>query len=113
MVSICCAPKVSEMQQAIADYKIDWPVVHNPEGFRGGLSAEWGCPRLPFSFLIGPDGTVLWADAKSTVASIVEAQMLQHPPQLVDPEVLKKANADLDDVEKLLADKNGEGAVKK
>jgi hypothetical protein len=113
MVSICCARTVDDVRQAVADFHITWPVGHNPEGFRGGLSAEWGCTRLPFSFLIGPDGTVLWADMKSTVASIVDAQMLQHPPQLVDPDVLKKANTDLDDVEKLLADKDREGAVKK
>src|SRR2546421_7002037 len=67
MVSICCAPKVPEVQQAIVDYKIDWPVAQNAEGFRAGLPQEWGCPRLPFSFLIGPDGKVLWADMKSTV----------------------------------------------
>jgi len=113
MISVCCAPKVSEVEQAITDFKIKWPVTQNPEGFRGGLSAEWGCPRLPFSFLIGPEGTVLWADSKSTVPEIVEAMMLQHPPQLVDPAVLKRANDDLAATEALLADKDRDGAVRK
>src|SRR5436305_1908012 len=70
-------------------------------------------PRLPFSFLIGPEGTVLWADSKSTVPEIVEAIMIQHPPQLVDPVVLKRANDDLAATEALLADKDRDGAVRK
>ena len=113
MIGICCDRKLDWAQKYIADLQIPWPQVHEPEDLRGGLGKEWAPPRYNWDFLLSADGKVIWIGEASKVRDAIESALMKHPPRLVEPDVLEKANKELDGIENLLAAKNREAAIRK
>ena len=111
MIGICCDRKLEWAQKYIADLQIPWPQVHEPQDLRGGLGKEWAPPRYNWDFLISPGGKVIWVGEASKVRDAIESALMKHPPRLVEPDVLERANRELDAVEKLLTAKQREAAV--
>jgi hypothetical protein len=113
IVGICCERRISDVQRYITELDIPWPQIHEPADWRGGLGAMWGVPQVNWTFLLAPDGKVLFAGEPGKLREAIDAAMKDHPPQLVDPAVLAKANEDLDEAEKLLRSKDREGAIRR
>jgi thiol-disulfide isomerase/thioredoxin/TolA-binding protein len=102
IIGINCDTRMANAEQYIKDLKITWPQYWESAGWHGGIPQEWGVARIPTDFLIGPDGDVLWSGYKRNLEDFLAEQILLHPPQLVDPDVLAKANQSLDTVETAL-----------
>lgn len=113
IIGICCDRKLEWANKYISDLSIRWPQVHEPEDFRGGIGKEWGVTRINWEFLLAPDGKVIFTGPVEQVREAIESALIKHPPQLVEPTVLAKANEELDVVEALLRDKDSEGAIRK
>jgi tetratricopeptide (TPR) repeat protein len=99
VIGINCDNRSGDAEQHIKDLKITWPQYWESEGFRGGIPKDWGIVRIPTDFLISPDGDVLWSGYKRNFDEFIADQLLLHPPQLVEPDILAKANQSLDAVE--------------
>jgi len=113
IIGVCCERRISDVQRYVAELKIPWPQIHEPADWRGGLGALWGVPQVNWEFVIAPDGKVIYAGDPSKLRETIDAAMKDHPPQLVDPQMLAKANEDLDATEKLLKSKDREGAIRR
>jgi tetratricopeptide (TPR) repeat protein len=113
VVGICCERRISDVQRYVTELSIPWPQIHEPADWRGGLGALWGVPQVNWEFLIAPDGKVLYAGDFAHLRAAIDAAMKDSPPQLVEPKVLEKANADLDETEKLLRSKDREAAIRR
>jgi len=70
---------------------IPWPTMMSPRG----LSQEWGVSGIPCLFVIGPEGDVLWRGHPMASDQAIESAFEKHPPQLVDPSVLKTAREEM------------------
>ena len=113
IIGVCCERRISDVQRYIVELKIPWPQIHEPADWRGGLGALWGAPQVNWEFLIAPDGKVIYVGDPSKLRETIDTAMKDHPPQLVDPQVLAKAKDDLDATETLLRTKDREGAIRR
>ena len=113
IVGVCCERRISDVQRYVTELNIPWPQIHEPADWRGGLGALWSVPQVNWDFLLAPDGKVLYAGDFAHLRAAIDAAMKDTPPQLVDPQILAKANADLDETEKLLRSKDREGAIRR
>ena len=113
IVGVCCERRISDVQRYVTELTIPWPQIHEPADWRGGLGALWGVPQVNYDFLLGPDGKVLYAGDFAHLRAALDNAMKDTPPQLVDPQVVAKANADLDESEKLLRSRDREGAIRR
>ena len=88
---------------------LNWPQVIDG----GKYSAMFGVNSIPRTFLVGPDGKVLWTGhpAGGLDAAIADA-FANHPPFLVDPKIVADASKVLDDVEAKLAANDAKDAMK-
>ncbi len=80
-----------------------WPQYFDGKGWKNALAVEWGVDSIPRTFLIGPDGDVLWTGHPAQLDEPLEDAFKKHPPQLVDPKVLNDAGAALDKAESSMA----------
>jgi len=78
----------------------------------GATPKAWGVNSIPQTFIISPDGDVLWRGHPAEIDAPLEAAFKNHPPQLVDPKVLQQAKDSLDQVDKALADQQPAKALK-
>ena len=70
-----------------------WPMSYEGAGWSGKTPKEWGVDSIPQTFIIGPDGTVLWRGHPAELDEPLAKAFKDHPPQLVDPKTLASANA--------------------
>lgn len=112
IVGICCDRRLTDAKRVIEDLKITWTQIHEPADWKGGLGAQWGVKHVNWEVLISPEGKVLFVGDVIKLRPEIESALVKYPPRLVAPEVMKKATADLDAVEALLADKDRDGAVR-
>jgi thiol-disulfide isomerase/thioredoxin len=81
-----------------------WPQYFDGKGWKNALAVEWGVKSIPRTFLIGPDGDVLWTGHPAELDQPLEKAFKQHPPQLVDSKTLADATAALDKAEAAMKD---------
>ena len=99
---------------AVAKEKgLDWPQIFGGQVWKSPQPVAWGVQGIPATFLIGPDGTILWTGhpASGLDAAIVKA-FKEHPPILVDPKVVAEATSALDHVDSALGSSDFPGAMK-
>jgi thiol-disulfide isomerase/thioredoxin len=73
-----------------------WPQYFDGQVWNNKLAKLWGVNSIPRTFLIGPDGKVLWTGHPANIDRELEKAFKEHPPQLVDPVILADANAALE-----------------
>jgi len=72
-----------------------WPQYFDGLVWQNKLAGVWGVSGIPCTFLIGPEGTVLWTGHPGNLDQPLEKAFKEHPPVLVDPKVLADAKARL------------------
>jgi thiol-disulfide isomerase/thioredoxin len=102
----------SALTNIIAQKKFIWPMSYEGQGWDGATPKAWGVTSIPQTFIIGPDGDVLWRGHPAEIDPAIESAVKNHPPQLVDPKVLLQAKATLDQVDKALAEQQPAKAIK-
>src|SRR5437763_877269 len=89
-----------------------WPQYFAGQGPGNRVVGEWGVDSIPRTFIIGPDGTVLWTGHPAMIDKELEKAFQEHPPQLVDPKVVADADATLDKVDEAMQRQDTRGAVR-
>src|SRR5688572_20002344 len=79
---------------------------------RGLVAQAWGVNGIPRTFLISPDGKVLWVGHPAEMDRPIENAFRNHPPKLVDDAAAAGATAALDQVEAALSAGDTSGAMK-
>src|SRR5690242_20566726 len=88
-----------------------WPQYFDGLVWKNKLAQEWGVNSIPRTFLIGPDGKVLWTGHPARIDPELEKAFKEHPPQLVDPKVLADATAALEKVDAAMKAGNARAAL--
>lgn len=109
LLGISLDQDAAAMTQGAKAAKLNWPQVIDG----GKFSAMFGVDSIPRTFLVGPDGKVLWTGhpAGGLDAAIDDA-FRNHPPFLVDPAIIADASKILDEVEQKIGSKDARGAMK-
>jgi thiol-disulfide isomerase/thioredoxin len=91
----------------------EWPQIFGGQVWQSPQPKAWGVNSIPRTFLIGPDGSVLWTGHPAAgLDEAIKKAFQEHPPVLVDPKVVAEANATLDKVAGLIHDKDFTAAMK-
>ena len=89
---------------------LDWPHIL---GVGSPSVAAWSVNSIPRTFVIGPDGSILWTGHPGNgLDGAIEKAFKEHPPILVDPKIVTAANTALDQVDSAVKNKDFMGAMK-
>jgi thiol-disulfide isomerase/thioredoxin len=85
----------------------DWPHIFGGQVWKSPQSIAWDIEALPTTFLIGPDGAILWTGHPNEgLEEAIQKAFKEHPPTLVDPKVVAEVTATLDHVDGAIASKD-------
>jgi len=100
------------LKTVMANRKFVWPMSFEGRGWEGSIPRAWGVNAIPQTFVISPDGEVLWRGFPNAIDQALDKAISEHPPQLVDPKTLAQAKTILDQAEKNLTDNQPSKALK-
>jgi thiol-disulfide isomerase/thioredoxin len=112
MIGISLDADRSAMDGAIKDKGFTWPQYFDGQAWQNKVAQAWGVNSIPQTFLISPQGQVLWRGHPALLDPQLEKALAEHPPQLVDPQTTALANQTLDKVEAATASANYPEAIK-
>jgi thiol-disulfide isomerase/thioredoxin len=102
----------ASLKKIIAEKNFTWPQSFEGQAWNGATPKAWGVNSIPQTFIISPEGDVLWRGHPANIDAAIESAFKDHPPQLVDPKVLAAANATLDQVDGDIASQQPAKALK-
>ena len=85
----------SALPPVIKAKNFTWPMSYEGQGWHGATPVAWGVRSIPQTFIIGPDGTVLWRGHPAELDEPLAKAFKEHPPQLVDAQTLAAAASTL------------------
>jgi thiol-disulfide isomerase/thioredoxin len=110
MVGISLDQDKAALQKVVKEKGFAWPHYFDGKGWDNPVWKQYGERGIPFTLLLGPDGTILWKGHPGNgLKKEIDKAFKEHPPQLVDEKALAKAKAQLDEVEQ--KNKAGETAA--
>ncbi len=89
----------AKLDATAKNLKFDWPQYFDGKVWKTKMAGEWGVNSIPRTFLISPEGKVLWTGHPAQMDAPIAKAMKEHPPKLVDPAVLEAAMAALEGAE--------------
>ena len=99
MVGVSLDESMGDMLQVAKAKGFDWPQYFDGQGWSNKVAVKWGVKSIPETFILSPEGEVLWHGHPAMIGDALKKALAEHPPQLVDPAVLSSANATLDKAE--------------
>ena len=113
MVGVSLDSDRAALQKVVKEKGFAWPHSFDGKGWETPLWKQYGAGGIPFTLLLGPDGTILWkGHPGSGLRREIEKAFKEHPPQLVDEKTRAKAQAQLDEVEQKSKAGDVAGALK-
>ncbi len=102
----------NDAAKGAVDHGFNWPQACDNGVWQSAYAQSWGVDSIPQTFLISPDGIVLWRGHPALIDQPLAAAFKDHPPQLVDPKVLADANSALDEVDQAIQSNDAPTAIK-
>jgi thiol-disulfide isomerase/thioredoxin len=112
MIGISLDQSAADAAQGANVHGFAWPQACDSRVWESMYAKAWGVDSIPRTFIIGPDGKVLWTGHPAQIDSFLEAAFRDHPPMLVDPKAVAAANVQLDQVDAALSANNPKNAIK-
>jgi thiol-disulfide isomerase/thioredoxin len=100
------------MQQVAKQKAFTWPQMCDAKGWQSAPAQQWGVNSIPRTFIIGPEGNVLWTGHPAQLDGPLADAFKNHPPQLIDPKVMAAATAAADKMEAALKEGGEASALK-
>ncbi len=89
-----------------------WPQACDGQGWQNAFATQFGVRSIPATYIISPEGAVLWKGHPAQLDAPLADALANHPPQLVEPKVMEAALAALDKAEGAMKENAGAKAVK-
>src|SRR3954468_3707926 len=96
----------SEMNSVAKQKNFVWPQYFDGKGWKNDVAVEWGVKSIPQTFIISPQGAVLWRGHPAEMERPLEDAFKNHPPQLVDPKIMSDATAALEGADAAMKSNN-------
>jgi thiol-disulfide isomerase/thioredoxin len=111
-VGISLDQDVQAMRRVAQEKGFNWPQMCDGQMWKTPPAVTWGVHGIPSTFIIGPDGDVLWNGHPATIDAALADAFKKHPPRLVDAKVLADAMATADKIEAALKEGGQASAIK-
>ncbi len=92
------------LKSVIKEKGFAWPQFFDGNGWKNQLAVEWGVESIPATFILDPEGNVVWRGHPAQIDAALAAAMAKTPPMPIDPAIARDASAKLDELEKLVAE---------
>jgi thiol-disulfide isomerase/thioredoxin len=89
-----------------------WPQQFDGQVWKNKFATAWGVKGIPKTFVISPEGKVLWAGHPAQIDKPLAAAVKEHPPVLVDPKIVADAVKQLDQADSALSSSDTAAALK-
>ena len=89
-----------------------WPQMFDGKGWENRMAKEWGVTGIPATFLLDPEGVVVWKGHPAQMDAPIEKAFAATPPRIIDPKLLASITTSLDEAERMLKDKKTAEALK-
>ncbi len=80
IVGVSLDSSKSKMQQVAKREGFDWPHVCDGKGWQSEYSREFGVRGIPHTFILSPDGQVLWRGHPANLEDQLVKALQSHPP---------------------------------
>ncbi len=81
---------LGQMEAVAKTHGIVWPQVFQGQDWQDPIAKAWGVRAIPVSFLLGPDGTVLWKGFPVRMDAAIKAALKKYPTTvMLDRKYLK------------------------
>lgn len=111
IIGISLDTSKQKLLATVSEKEFDWPQYFDGKG-GGEVAGPWGVTGIPCTFIIGPDGDVLWRGHPGNIDGPLADAFAKHPPRLVDQKTLAQAKTILDSAEQSLKGNDAAGAMK-
>jgi len=111
-IGISLDQDVAAMRRVAQEKGFNWPQMCDARGWQATAAQNWGVNSIPSTFIIGPEGNVLWHGHPANIDNALADAFKNHPPQLVDPKVLAEATATVDKIDAAIKDGSQASAIK-
>ena len=100
MVGISLDQDKAALVRVVKEKGFAWPQYFDGKGWDNAFWKQYGANGIPYTLLVGPDGTVLWkGHPGGGLKQQIEKAFKDHPPKLVDEKAVAKAKELLDEAE--------------
>jgi len=99
IIGISLDQSKNQMIKTAKEKGFTWPQYFDGKVWKNDIGTEWGVNSIPATFIIGPEGDVLWKGHPASIDGPLAKTFKDHPPRLLDPKALADATATLDKVE--------------
>ena len=112
MIGISLDDNPAALQNVVKAKGFDWPQFFDGKGWDNKFAKQFGVDSIPRTFMLDPDGKVIWTGHPAEIDRPLAQAFKEHPPKLVDEKVLADANAQLDKIDATVASGESDRAVK-
>ena len=113
MLGVSLDSDLASMIAVAKEKGFEWPQIFGGQVWKSPQPVAWGVEGIPATFLIGPDGSILWTGHPADgLDEAIKKAFKEHPPILVDPKVVAEATSALDHVDSALGSSDFTGAMK-
>ena len=112
IIGISLDQNKNQMIKTAKEKGFTWPQYFDGKVWRNDIGTEWGVGSIPATFIIGPEGDVLWKGHPANIDKPLEKILKEHPPQLLDPKAVADATATLDKTETFLKSGDYSAAIR-
>lgn len=74
-------------EEMVESKGLDWPHYFDGRWWRNRIAKQWGVNAIPRTFLLSPDGVVLWQGHSISVDEPLHQALKKYPPRLLNPTV--------------------------
>jgi thiol-disulfide isomerase/thioredoxin len=112
MIGISLDQSRDKMLAVAAEKGFTWPQYFDGLVWKNKIGTEWGVDSIPSTFLLSPEGVVLWHGHPAEIDRPLADAFKNHPPRLLDAKGLAAATAVLDKAEAALKSNDSAAALK-
>ena len=82
-VGVSLDDDLGQLQSVARAHGIVWPQVFQGQDWQDPIAKAWGVRAIPVTFLLGPDGTVLWTGYPTGLRDAIKAALKKYPTQVM------------------------------
>jgi len=92
-VSLDSEETYQDMLKAIADNKMNYPIIYEGGGWKNRIAVEWGVNSIPATFLVNPDGVIILKDIRGEEGLAMVRKVVTDMPDYLPPSIAITADA--------------------
>jgi thiol-disulfide isomerase/thioredoxin len=112
MIGISLDQNKGQMMRIAKEKGFTWPQYFDGKVWQNNISIEWGVRGIPATFIISPEGEVLWKGHPAQIDRPLQKAFKEHPPQLLNPTQMAEVSSALDKVDQLIKSGDYSTAIK-